>query len=479
MRLSLEGIGAVLTRDDEYTVIRQIVKGGPADKTGKLKAGDRIVAVGQGDKGPMTDVIGWRLDDVVDMIRGEKGTKVRIDSIPAELAADSKPVQLTIVRDTVKLESQAAKKSVIDVDGEGGARKIGVISLPTFYHDFEAHRRGDADYRSSTRDVAKLLKELKAEHVDGVVVDLRDNGGGSLSEATTLTGLFIDEGPVVQVKDAQGGVSVEADTDAGVAWDGPLAVLVNRGSASASEIFAAALQDYGRALIIGENTFGKGTVQNLVDLDQLARNEKPRYGQLKMTVAQFFRINGGSTQHKGVVPDVAFPNTWDPKDFGESALENALPWTSIAPSKFSSRGDFHEMLPALSAKHDARVAKDREFQWWVQDLAEYRKMRENKELSLLEADRRAERDAQEKKRLERKAEREKAGLAKAAQRRDEPKPDTGLDPSETPVPSDDDDSNKTPDILLTEASRVLADAITMLETNKALAQRVKASRSRR
>jgi carboxyl-terminal processing protease len=472
MRLSLEGIGAVLGRDDEYTAVRQIVKGGPADRQGKLKVGDRIVGVGQGASGQLTDVIGWRLDDVVDMIRGEKGTTVRIEVIPADAGNDVKPSELAIVREKVKLEEQAAKRRVLEIDADGGKHKIGIIELPTFYHDFEGQRRGDADYRSSTRDVARLLKELKSERVEGVVVDLRDNGGGSLSEATQLTGLFIDSGPVVQVRDAQGSVNVEEDRDPSVTWDGPLAVLVNRGSASASEIFAAALQDYGRAIIVGENTFGKGTVQNLVDLDQMARNDKPRYGQLKMTIAQFFRINGGSTQHKGVIPDVAFPATWDPKDFGESALDNALPWTQIQGAKYQGKGDFRELVPPLKDKLADRMAKDREFQWYLEDLAAYRKTRESKEVSLLESDRRAERDRDEQKRLERKAAREKAGDTQ--DHKDEPKPDSGLEPGEQPIVDErDDDAKGRPDLLLTETARVLSDAITLLEGNRALASRVK------
>ena len=474
MRLSLEGIGAVLNRDEEYTAVRTIVKGGPADKQGQLKVGDRIVSVAQGAGGGFTDVIGWRLDDVVDLIRGNKGTTVRLEVIPAEAGSDTKPSEIAIVREKVKLEEQAAKKRVIEAASEGGTRRIGVIELQTFYHDFEGQRRGDPDYRSTTRDVARLLKELKAEKVEGVVVDLRDNGGGSLAEATQLTGLFIDQGPVVQVRDAQGSVTVEEDREPGVVWDGPLAILVNRGSASASEIFAAALQDYGRALIVGENTFGKGTVQNLVDLDQMARNDKPRYGQLKMTIAQFFRVNGGSTQHKGVLPDVAFPATWDPKDFGESALENALPWTSIAAAKYVSRGDLAPLIPALSTRYQERMAKDREFQWYLEDLADYRKTREQKEVSLLEADRRAERDRQDKRRATREAARK--ALGEDTERRDEPKADTGLEPGETPATDtrDTDQAQGKPDLLLSESSRVLADAISLLQGNRELAQRVKA-----
>ncbi|MEO6104810.1 MAG: S41 family peptidase, partial [Pseudoxanthomonas sp.] len=286
MRLSLEGIGAVLQRQDEYVVIRTLVPGGPAFSTGKVKVGDRVAAVGQGDKGPMTDVVGWRIDDVVDLIRGKKGTTVRLDILPADAGVDGKLKLVAIVRDKVKLEEQAASKSIIDVQG----KKIGVITLPGFYLDFEAARRGDPDARSATTDTARLLNELKAEHVDGVVMDLRENGGGSLVEAVELTGLFIDKGPVVQVRESGGRVAVENDDNAGVAWDGPLAVLVNRSSASATEIFAAAIQDYGRGLIVGEPTFGKGTVQNLIDLDRWPTKSGPQFGQVKLTIAQFFRV---------------------------------------------------------------------------------------------------------------------------------------------------------------------------------------------
>jgi carboxyl-terminal processing protease len=480
MRLSLEGIGAVLGKDDEMTIVRQVVKGGPADESGKIKEGDRITGVAQ-DKGPVQDVIGWRLDDVVDLVRGKKGTTVVLDVLPKDGGVDAKPIHVAIVRDTVKLEEQAAKQQIIDVPVDGRVRKIGVITLPAFYHDFEASRRGDADFRSSTRDVAKLLIELKAAGVEGVVIDLRDNGGGSLTEATNLTGLFIDQGPVVQVRDAQGRVSVEADTEKGVQWDGPLAVLVNRTSASASEIFAAALQDYGRALIIGETTYGKGTVQNLVDLDEMARNETPVFGQLKLTVAQFFRVNGGSTQNRGVVPDVEFPQTIDPKEWGESANENALPWTSITPADYKGRGDFRELLPLLSSRHEARVAKDREYQYWVDDLRDYRKLREQKEVSLLESERKSERDALEAKRKAREAERaalaqteDDKAAAKAKVENDDKSPlDDGLQADERPIADREDEDDDKPDELLSESAFVLSDAIDLLAGDQKLAARVR------
>ncbi|MFN7551150.1 MAG: carboxy terminal-processing peptidase [Pseudomonadota bacterium] len=472
MRLSLEGIGAVLMKQDEYTTVRSVVKGGPAGRLGSVGIGDRIVGVGQGEKGPMQDVIGWRVDDVVDLIRGPKGTTVALDLIPGDAPEDSKPVRVTIVRDTVQLEEQAAKKSVIDA----GGRRIGVIHLPTFYHDFEGNRRGDADARSSTRDVRRLIGELRRDGVSGMVIDLRQNGGGSLTEATNLTGLFVDRGPVVQVRDAQGKVSVESDEDTAVAWDGPLAVLVDRSSASASEIFAAALQDYGRALIIGQTTYGKGTVQNLIDLDTFANNDKPIFGQVKLTVAQFFRVNGGSTQNRGVVPDIEWAGPIDPALWGESAIDNALPWASITPADYRGRGDFRELVPLLVARHQQRVAGDREFQYYLEDLEEGRRAREQKALSLSEAVRRAERDRQQKRIAQRKAERGTLAEAqgKAAADADE-RLDDGLQADERRAGEDEDDTERRgPDAPLDEAARVLADAIELLSADTRLASKVKA-----
>ena len=473
MRLSLEGIGAVLQRDDEeYTVIRSIVPGGPADLSKKVKVGDRVVAVGQGKSGAMTDVIGWRIDDVVELIRGPKDSYVRLDILPAEAGSDGKHEIVTIARQKVKLEEQAAKHRIIDVPDGDATRRIGVIELPTFYQDFEGRRRDEADYRSATRDVQKLLAELKKEKVDGLVIDLRENGGGSLTEAIELTGLFIDEGPVVQVKDSSKRVQVESDPTRGTSWDGPLAVLVNRSSASASEIFAAAIQDYGRGLIIGEPTFGKGTVQNLVDLDMFARGEEPGLGQLKLTVAQFFRIDGGSTQHKGVVPDIAFPVTLDATDYGESAYENALPWTSIDKASFRSEANFSPMVPILQRQHDQRAAADQEFRWWSEDVAEYRRQRAQTSISLNEAERRAERDQLEARRKAREELRKAAGLGDAASALAQ-QTDDGLQADEREITADTDaDDNDKPDALIREAAHVLADSIDLLSTDRALAARV-------
>jgi carboxyl-terminal processing protease len=466
MRLSLEGIGAVLQRQDEYVVIRTIVPGGPVALGGKIKVGDRVVAVGQGDKGPMTDVVGWRIDDVVDLIRGNKGTKVRLDILPADAGVDGAHKQVTIVRDKVKLEEQAASKRVI----ESGGKHIGVITLPGFYLDFEAARRGDPDARSATSDVAKLLAELKTEHVDGVVMDLRENGGGSLVEAVELTGLFIDKGPVVQVRQSGGKVDVESDDDRGVAWDGPLAVLVNRSSASATEIFAAAIQDYGRGLIVGEPTFGKGTVQNLIDLDRWPTKAGPKFGQVKLTIAQFFRVDGDTTQHAGVVPEIQFPVTVDATEFGESTFDNALPATHIAEAPHSNLGNFAPILPTLTARHNARVAKDKEFSWWSQDVAEFRAERAKKLISLNEADRRAERDRDEAKRKQRAAERKSLGLDEVTADDDD-----GLQASERNVAKQvaaEEAAKKRPDPLVRETAAILADAITMLSGNAKLAAQV-------
>jgi carboxyl-terminal processing protease len=397
MRLSLEGIGAVLTRDDDYTAIREIVPGGPAALSGKFKVGDRIVGVGQGDSGQVTDVVGWRLDDVVDLIRGQKDTTVRLEVLPADSGPDGKHQTIALVRKKVSIEEQAAKSSVIDVKSGTTAHKIGVISLPTFYEDFDARRRGDKDYKSATRDVAKQIAELKKQNVDGILVDLRNNGGGSLSEAIDLTGLFVGKGPVVQVRAASGRIEEGRNLRTEMAWDGPLGVIVNRNSASASEIFAAAIQDYGRGLIIGEPTYGKGTVQNLVDLDQLKNNEKPTLGELKMTIQQFFRVDGGSTQLRGVSPDIAFPITADFDQNGEQTNENALAWSSIRAANYAPTSDLKSIVPTLVQMHSERSSTDKAWLAFQADVADYRKLRKDTSISLNEQTRRAERAEQDEK----------------------------------------------------------------------------------
>ncbi len=499
MKLSLEGIGAVLQRDEDYTAIREIVPGGPASLSGKVKVGDRVVGVGQGEHGPIVDVVGWRLDDVVEKIRGAKDTVVRLEILPADAGPDGKHMTIALTRKKVSIEEQAAKKSVIEVKAGDHVRHIGVISLPTFYQDFEARRRGDADYKSATRDVEKLLGELKKEKVDGVIVDLRNNGGGSLAEATDLTGLFIDKGPVVQVRNASGQVEEEEDPHPGMAWDGPLAVLVNRASASASEIFAAAIQDYGRGVIIGEPTFGKGTVQNLVDLDEIAHNEKPSYGEVKMTIAQFFRVNGGSTQLRGVTPDISFPLSVDAKDFGESSYDNALPWTSIAPAHYQPAADLKPIVPMLIERHDARVKTNVEWQNFADELADARATRAEKTVSLNEAARRQQRDEEEAKRKARETasatpaadpaaktqqkimQDTKIGAAhpttpaNAATGDDATASDDGLQPDERGIETDlkrEQAAKEKRDVVLDEAAHILADEISLIRTDTKLASRV-------
>ena len=475
MSLSLEGIGAVLQRQDDLVAVREIVPGGPADLSGKLKVGDRIVAVGQGKSGPMTDVIGWRIDDVVAQIRGKKDTQVRIEYIPVEAGIDGKHAQVTITRQKVKLEEQAAKAETITLPASAGepARRIGVIKLPAFYQDFEGRRRNPNDFNSATRDIAKLLAQFKAQGVDGVVMDLRNNGGGSLDEAVELTGLFIDKGPVVQVRESGGRVTVNSDRKTGVAWDGPLAVLINRASASASEIFAGAIQDYGRGLVIGETSFGKGTVQNMVDLDRWPANEAPRFGSVKLTIAQFFRVAGGSTQHKGVVPDIAFPVSVDASEYGESTYDNALPWTRIAAVPHLQYGNFAPLLPRLQALHAARSAKDKEFQWWSEDVAQFRAEAAKKYVSLNEAERRAERDRQETQRKQRQAERKALGLALDPLAED--LADDGLGASERDIVKDaqrEKLADKRPDPLLRESAAILGDAIEILGQDRKLSAQV-------
>ena len=388
MSRSLEGIGAVLQAEDEYTKVVRLVPGGPAAKAGQLKPADRIIGVAQGDE-EMVNIIGWRLDEVVNLIRGPKGTTVRLEIQPASSAGRGSR-EISIVRNKVVLEDQAAKSDVIEVPHREGRLRIGVISLPAFYIDFDAYHRGDPNYTSTTRDVAGLLISLQKEGIDGLVLDLRDNGGGSLQEATQLVSLFINRGPTAQVRDAGGGVSVLPDQYPGTLYNGPMAVMVNRYSASASEIFAGAMQDYGRALIIGDQTFGKGTVQTLQDLD---------HGQLKITQAKFYRVSGGSNQHRGIIPDVTFPFLVDKTETGESALPNALPWDQIKSAHYSPMADMAQHLDLLRQRHDSRVAHDPEFDYVREQLALMEEQLARKSLTLNLEKRRAQLDALQARRL--------------------------------------------------------------------------------
>ncbi|MBI3773554.1 MAG: carboxy terminal-processing peptidase [Gammaproteobacteria bacterium] len=477
MKLSLTGIGAVLQDMDEYTTIKELLAGGPAALSGKLKVGDRIVGVGQGVKGSTIDVMGWRIDDTVALIRGAEDSVVLLDILPAEAGPDGKHKLISLVRKKISLDKQSAKKSIIEVKDGNTTRHIGVISLPGFYQDFTARQKGDKNFKSATRDVAKLLDELKKDNVDSVLVDLRNNGGGSLNEAIELTGLFIDKGPVVQQRDSKGNVSVENDTNAGLAWNGPLGVLINRGSASASEIFAAAIQDYGRGVVIGEPSFGKGTVQTVIDLDQLAKNDKPKFGELKMTIAQFFRINGGTTQLRGVTPDISLPSMIDAEEFGESSYDNALPWTQIKAANYTPTGDLTNVVPLLLANHSLRISKDKDFQYLQEDIAEFDLLRKKNLISLNEADRRKERKVQEAKaKLREKNTGTDKGVSatdrKSAEAKSAAFEDDGLQSNERDLNTAlaiEKANDNAKDVMLNEAVYILSDEIGLLETNPTFA----------
>jgi carboxyl-terminal processing protease len=470
MKLSLEGIGAVLQEQDEYTVIREVVPGGPAAKSGKLEIGDKIVGVGQGECGPIVDTVGWRIDDVVAKIRGKKGTTVRLEVLPAEGGPDAKPHIMTLMRQKVTIADQAAKKKVIDVKENGRTIKVGIIDLPSFYEDFDARRRGDPDYKSASRDVARLLAQLKAAKVSAVVVDLRDNGGGSLEEAINLTGLFIGEGPVVQVRDSRSQVE-QKDSDEKMLWTGPMAVLVNRGSASASEIFTAAIQDYGRGLVIGEQTFGKGTVQNLTSLDQMAMNTKPTFGELKMTIAEFFRVDGDSTQLHGVTPDIRFPHSIGYKDYGESSYPNALKWTHIPAATYAPVAEQKALVAPLTAQHDERAANDPAWQLLLDELAAARKLHDQKTVSLNYEMREAERKQQDAQDAAFKQRREALGDVSAITL----EPDDGLTAGERSVKQSvarEKAAKEAKDIELEETAHIMADEVALLDGDSKLAHDV-------
>lgn len=468
MRLSLVGIGAVLSDIDGYATIRELVAGGPASLSGQIKVGDRIVGVAQGASAPIEDVVGWRLDDTVALIRGAKDSTVRLDILPVDNGPDATNKTVVLIRNTITMQDRAAKAKVYSVTQGASKRLVGVITLPSFYEDVDAARKGDKDYRSATRDLAALLVTLKAQKVDGLLVDLRDNGGGSLREAVTLTGLFVGKVPVVQTRDAKGDITVDRNVDTGVAWDGPLGVLINRGSASASEIFAAAIQDYGRGLIIGEPSFGKGTVQTVANLDQLAKNDKPTYGELKMTIAQFFRVNGGTTQLRGVTPDIGFPSTGDDALFGESSFGNALAWSRIAPADYAPVGDQKAQLPVLSASHERRVQRDPDFRNLLEDVARVQAQRKKNLISLNEAVRRQERAAQAKRLTARLA----ADGTNASQAETSALADDGLQFNERKLGPDiaaDKARAAAKDVVLNEAVSIVSDSVALKQGNAGVA----------
>ncbi|MCJ8170091.1 carboxy terminal-processing peptidase [Atopomonas sediminilitoris] len=448
MSLSLEGIGAVLQTDNDYVKVVRLVPAGPADKAKQLQPADRIVSVGQGADGELVDVIGWRLDEVVKLIRGPKGSNVRLEIIPARNGANdltTKTIQIT--RDAVKLEEQAAKKSILNLTEDGKPVKIGVIEIPAFYMDFKAYREGDANYKSTTRDVKRLLKELQADKIDGLVIDLRNNGGGSLQEANELTGLFIGQGPTVLVRNSDGRVDVMSDDRSQPMYQGPMAVLVNRLSASASEIFAGAMQDYHRALIVGGQTFGKGTVQTVQPLN---------HGELKLTLAKFYRVSGKSTQHQGVIPDVSYPSVVDVKEIGESALPEALPYDSIKPAIEVSKNLYAPYLQQLNDRHLLRAANDPDFVFTRDNLLLAQKLAKETHLTLNEKGRRAFKDQVEQQRLVLENTRRKAKGEELLSKLD----DEELD-GEDETPHEAEKTKPEDDAYLVESGRVLADFLTL------------------
>jgi len=449
MRLSLEGIGALLQSDGEYVKVASLVPGGPAERAGALEPADRIVAVGQ-KEGEMVNVVGMRLDNVVDLIRGPKGSVVRLDVVPAQAVDMTRSRIIEITRDTVNLEDQAAQGKVIEIERDDGAHRIGVIKIPTFYVDFDAWQAGEEDFRSTTRDVAREIERLKAEGIEGIVLDLRNNGGGALQEANSLLGLFIDRGPTVQVRDARGRISLYGDTEAGTHYDGPLGVLVNRLSASASEIFAGAIQDYGRGLVMGSPTFGKGTVQTLNDLS---------HGQIKLTRAKFYRISGDSTQHRGVEPDIIFPSLIDPDLIGESSLDNALDWDTVRSVQYRHYGEPWRYLESIKDRHQSRAAEHPNFRYLTQQAELNRRLREQTtSVSLNREQRQREVEEQEAEQLDLENQRRRA---------------LGLDLLEEWVDARTEESDDEPveQVQVQEAAHILLDFTLLSSDNYRLANR--------
>jgi carboxyl-terminal processing protease len=451
MSLSYEGIGASLQLVDDYVTVMNILPGGAAARTGLIKASDRITAVGQGRDGSLVDVVGWRLDDVVQLIRGPVNTVVRLQVLPAGASPGSTENVLEFTRSKISLEAQAASKELRRTQRGEREIRIGIIDVPSFYQDYQAKVAGDGEYRSTTRDVRRLLQELKQEGVDTLVIDLRNNGGGHLSEATSLVGLFIEQGPVVQLRETGGRIEVLDDPEPGVEWNGPLVVLVNRASASASEIFAGAIQDYGRGLVVGQQTFGKGSVQSLYPLDRYALGPKSGFGQLTVTIGKYYRVTGDSTQHRGVTPDIDLPSPISAAAVGESTRPSALPWDRIRPAAFEAGPGITAELGLLGRVHELRVREDADFLALQADIAAFERMRDRQTLSLNLAQRQAERVAAEEERLERENNRRRA---------------LGLEPLATIELLE---SSEQADALLVEAGEIAADVfISSLPAGRAL-----------
>jgi len=452
MSLSYFGIGASLQIDDDYVQVINIIPGGPAAIDGKLQPKDRITAVAQGADGELVDVIGWRLDDVVQLIRGPADTIVRLQVMPAGALPGADLKVLTLTRNQVKLEEQAAKSEIISIPREGREWSIGVIQVPSFYRDYRALSNGDKDYTSTTKDVKRLIGELEDKGIDGLIIDLRDNGGGHLTEATALSGLFIDNGPVVQLRNSNGRISRLDDPDpvARVAYNGPLAVLVNRYSASASEIFAAAIQDYARGVIIGQQTFGKGTVQNLYSLDQYVRRpEDEGLGQLTLTIGKYYRVTGESTQHRGVDPDISLPSHIDAAEIGESVRDSALPWDTIRTTNFRPGEPLDTTISSLTANYNSRIKDDPDFQYLVDGIRDIEEVRAQKTVSLNIDARRVERKQAMEKRLQRE------NVRRAA---------LNLDPIESVEALEELDG---PDVHLDQAAAIVTDLAVMREVKAA------------
>jgi carboxyl-terminal processing protease len=441
MSLSYEGIGASLTLEDDYVTIRDVLPGGSAAASTDIKIGDRITAVGQGESGAMTDVVGWRLDDVVQLIRGPENTVVRLQILPASATPGTVENVLPLKRTKITLEAQAAKKEMHTLKRGDQELKVGVISVPSFYQDFQSRMKGDAEFRSTTRDVRRLIDELKTEGIDSLVVDLRENGGGHLSEATGLVGLFVERGPVVQLRETNGRIEVLDDPEPGIAWDGPLVVLVNRASASASEIFAGAIQDYHRGLVVGQQTYGKGSVQNLYPLDRYALGPKAGFGQLTVTIGKYYRVTGDSTQHRGVEPDITLPSLLDTDDIGESTRESALPWDRINAARYTPEPSELPVIAILSRAHEQRIAQNPDFVALQGDVDALTQLRSQRDVSLNLEKRRAERDAIDADRLKRENARRAA---------------RGLTPLANVAALDDAEA---PDAVLDEAVEIAADAV--------------------
>jgi carboxyl-terminal processing protease len=444
MSLSYEGIGASLQLTDDYVTVIDVIPGGPAATSGppaKIAANDRITAVGEGKSGELTDVIGWRLDDVVQKIRGPGGTTVRLQILPAGAAPGSVPKVVEFTRNKVSLEAQASHKAMRTVVRNGKEVKVGIITVPSFYQDYDASRAGAKDYRSTTRDVQRLISELRKDGAEVLIMDLRANGGGYLPEAESLTGLFIDRGPVVQLRDTTGHIEVDDDPNPAIFYSGPMLVLVDRFSASASEIFAGAIQDYGRGLIVGQQTYGKGTVQNAHPLNYTIFGRKPELGQLNVTIGKYYRITGESTQDRGVTPDIALPSLIDANEVGESTRDRALPWDHIEPASFHAEGDLKSLTASLEKLHTDRTAGSADFKYLREDIAALDAMRSQKTLSLNLNTREAERKRLESERLARENAWRAAHDVKPAASLEEIKDDA------------------TAGILLDEASQIAADLV--------------------